>query len=413
MKSTLSVSSDHDPIICTLREGDSEAIRVWPWTTKGLLVEAVVDNEQYSAIDLDPELVLVGRDRVVSTDLWCSTDYVSHSLFYFVRNTVPRELYDVVGRFTYGQYQFLHGLGMCPELMEIAMAAPVFCFLIIERLMVRLDLLQRKGAALARARWRTILEEIGLTGSGSAVKLLGKIPRQAKFSHNGILALKEVLRSEQKIALLAHFPVIDEARLRCAAEGPEELFAYTFFRNELMGEELDFDQINMGVIRVYKDIRAMAEMVGLDLSDSLRNCKTKGQLWRLHDRLAARLGQKDFDEMPWIRDLRKIYGDNFPPPPLPTLPQFSQIEPLTDIYALVREAADQENCVLCYAGDIYCGDCYLYKILPGKGINRCTMEITLEGGIPCLGQVQLKGNRGAPSARTMDYVREWMRVTTV
>ncbi len=396
--------NNEDYTYCRLIEGEDVIFRISSWQL-GLEI-AQSDGWNWVPVYDDPYMIVFGENRKFSESPyveWYRRDdkSVSHEVWLHFRRTVPEDIQEIVGKqFRYSQVHLLKALRHCPELLVMARSCPALFWLLVEKNCDVNVLDSWEFFRLVRSKRKEILRRLGYVGTQSAVKLLSKIEIDC-FEDEDLFRLKDVISSEQKVALLRHFRALSKMHLFAAANH-SDLLHYTFVRNELSRSDISLVRFK-DIVSLCEDTRNMAAMLQKEhLEDFFKTIRHPQQLRMCHDSFAEKLHNTKVN-VRLLNNLLATYGkETFPSPPAGSLGNDS-LKPICTLPELVQEAEEMENCLHSWAQRIYEGKAFCFQILKPE---RGTIGIDLTTGVPHIMEIRLKRNQ-SPSPATIHAVEGW------
>ncbi len=387
---------------CTLRADTNMPVRLSSWE-EGLDIELFCGG-MWTPLPDDPKLVVFKVRRYPLTwdedeeDHYSDHPRPGHAFSAHFHETVPDQVRRIVAQFQYGQLHCLKALRQFPDLHEIGLSCPPLFWLIIGEIGQGRGLQAPQISNLLKLKRKDILANLGYVGRPSAVRFLDKIA-VAVFCEDDLSWLQIILRSEETLKLLRHCPVVSSGHLLAGANCLE-LFQYRFARKEMAAENISTEFV-ADLCTLFRDSRNMAAFMERGtFADSLRNIRHLWQLHRIHDQLAAELGEREHDSE-YFLDLVRRFGSAFPLPPVKAS---RNIQPISTLKELVEEGRMMHHCVASYASAVFNRRCYIYRILAPE---RGTVEIELHAGGPMINQIRLQHNK-MPGQETILSVQEWL-----
>ena len=143
----------------------------------------------------------------------------------------------------------------------------------------------------------------------------------------------------------------------------------------------------------FKDTLNMAADLGhRDIMARINSCKGIPQLTNIHDKLAAEINDKTWEDLPLVEYCKPpINGTSF-------------IVPITNNHDLHWEGREQSHCVASYHSQIFQEEYYVYKILQPE---RATLGLkATRDGRYLIDQINLKCNAKV-NAATLELVMVW------
>lgn len=303
------------------------------------------------------------------------------------RALIPSQAWALACAVPSKQYQLLQTMSLSKQALELAISNPLLFVLLVDYAEQHdFDVAYFQKVVLAKRT--SILSQMGLVDSLSAVRILARTPLHLKHYAN-LQAVISVLEDKGLVAHLCHVqqPTIAAFLLLCRR--PQLLWPSLL---DMLQAESSLAQATL-LYNLVRDCHAL----GADLKQ-LQRLKNQVQLRALHDRLVQRYNAHNNIER--AAHYLSVYGEY----PLPPIAGTEQIQPLTSWEELLIEGQAMNHCAASFHKRIYAGSSFIYKVL---GEKRLTLSLakTRRGWV--LEELSGYAN-GAPSAQDQELVHSWL-----
>lgn len=311
----------------------------------------------------------------------------------FIRQIPENVRREAVG-FDYLQVKLLQVCAQSREGLELFMDIPLLAWLIADFLHKN-HLPGDYGKLMVRKKRRDILKEILGKGSNADVQMLKKIQTQHQMLNTySLAALRSALGNDNN-RLFRHYSAIPLQLLLIHQHAP--FFTKTRLAFGLAARQYprfrDLIKETDQVMRLWRDVSRMADMLPMNLAKALNKCDSRESLKTLHDQMVDIVNSRKNS----VFDATIL----FPKAPLKGNETILQITNLAD---LKEEGREMRHCVASYVNSILRGNSCIFKVLAPE---RATLEIKTILREIRIGEFKCACNR-TPSDETYQFVAGWI-----